>query len=65
MIEQQRCTICKVSYEVSWDDEPDIYFASVEDSDEDRSDYDEVPEPEYCPFCGKHVFDDAADELEK
>jgi hypothetical protein len=56
MIENYRCTRCKISYELSYDDNEDAYYSGVEDTD---NDYAEIPEPEYCPFCGEHLMFDS------
>ena len=57
-LDRYRCYCCKVSFELSWDDDEEIYYSGVEDTDEDSNDYFESHNPEHCPFCGKHLNDD-------
>jgi len=59
MIIETYCDYCRTAYEISWDDECDIYDKGVEDTDQDHTDYDSNELPEYCPFCGTHIcFDE-------
>jgi len=55
MIDELYCKYCRTSYEISYDDEPDIYEKGVEDTDDDMNDFDSNFLPEYCPFCGTHI----------
>ena len=64
MIEKYRCIKCKISYDISCDDNhTEVYYSGVEDTDEDIDDLTENQEPEHCPFCGSHIHDDMADDF--
>ena len=65
MIDSYRCIKCKVSFDVSWDDDEDIYYLGVEDTDDDINDHTKSFEPSHCPFCGTHIYDDIEEEYEE
>jgi len=60
MIEEFKCSCCRIRYELTWDDNEDVYYSDVEELDDiDADDFD--GEPKYCPFCGKHLCDEDYD----
>ena len=62
--DKYRCYSCKVSFELTWDDDEDAYYSGVEDTDKDLDDHVETHDPSNCPFCGKHLNDDFSDEID-
>jgi len=64
MIDKYRCIKCNISYDISWDDYTEVYYSGVEDTDEEIDDLTENKEPQHCPFCGAHIYDDMGNEFE-
>lgn len=59
MVEKFKCSCCRLVYEISWDDNDEVWNADVETLDEiEHNDLDECSEPRYCPFCGSDICED-------
>jgi hypothetical protein len=63
MIEINKCTECKLPFEISWDDCSDTFYEGVEDTDKDPNDFIFSPSPGYCPFCGTHLSYNGEDDI--